>query len=134
MLNIEKYKDDILDIEMWNITCCVHDLAHKWKCIANCEKCKKEAMKWLLSEYKEPILDEAEREYLSAVIKPFRARVVRICKRDYSMDNYYIKIVLKPIDDDSIAEHIELPKFKKDAMMYKGMDPDKRYTLEELGL
>ncbi len=133
MLNIEKYKDVIPNMKQANIACCVRSLI-KGKCIANCKECKKEALEWLTEEYKEPILDEAEKEYLSSVIKPFRSRVVRICKRDCSVDNYYIKIILKPIDDDSRAEHIELPEFKKDVMMYKGMKADKRYSLEELGL
>lgn len=48
------------------------------------------------------------------------------------MNSYYIEIVLKPDDDDYI-DFIELPKFKRDTM-YEGMEADKAYSLEELGL
>ena len=43
----------------------------------------------------EPILTEKEREYLNAVIKPFRNRVVWIKKQDYYPDGQYIKIEIK---------------------------------------
>ena len=35
---------------------------------------------WMAQPYKEPILDKVEREYLSAVIRPFRKNVINICK------------------------------------------------------
>lgn len=79
-------------------------------------------------EYKEEILDKKEKEYLSAVIKPFRDEIKYIVKDDrYTGDREYIFIVIK--NDCSIT----FPYFKKNAM-YKGMELDKEYTLEELGL
>lgn len=71
-----------------------------------------------------PILDDAERRYLSAVIRPFRDRVQCITKAGFVKE--YIRI---KTDCDSAA----LPLFEKNTM-YKGMEPDKEYTLEELGL
>lgn len=128
MLNIEKYKDDILNTELTHINCCVNNLSNKGICFKNCKECKKEAMKWLLSEYKEPILDEVEKAYLSAVIKPFRSRV---------------KYIVKIISCDEFEQCIEiafyngyctyLPYFKANTM-YKGMEVNKEYSLEELGL
>ena len=74
---------------------------------------------------KEEILDDAEKEYLRAVIRPFRDRVKYIEKcGGYEKD--YIKIGAK-------GEPIVFPFFKKNEM-YKGMETDKKYTLEELGL
>lgn len=70
------------------------------------------------------ILDEKEKEYLSAVIKPFRDRIEFIAKR--TMFNDYIRIGLND-------EVISLPYFDK-GTMYKGMELDKKYTLKELGL
>lgn len=70
------------------------------------------------------ILDEKEKEYLSAVIKPFRDRVKFIAKR--IMFDDYICIGLND-------EAISLPYFKK-GTMYKGMELYKKYTLKELGL
>lgn len=83
--------------------------------------------KWLDSEHKEPILDDAEREYLSAVIKPFRDNVKLIAKAD-AFDKSYIFITFVNDDDSTMF----FPYFKKGAM-YNGMS-DKMYTLEELGL
>lgn len=88
--------------------------------------------KWLDSEHKSPILDDTERAYLSAVIKPFRDRVKHICKINYlgvsSSEYQYIFISLS---DGSY--NIDLPIFKRDTM-YKGMKKGHDYTIEELGL
>ena len=72
------------------------------------------------------ILDEQEREYLSSVIRPFRHKVKYIVKFDCSPEEY-ISIWLL------YDEVIDLPFFKK-GTMYKGMEKDKKYTLEELSL
>ena len=87
---------------------------------------------WLDMKHKESILDDAEKAYLSAVIKPFRDRVKSICKVNYlgvSSSGYqYIFITLS---DGSY--NIDLPIFKRDSM-YKGMTGGRDYTVEELGL
>ena len=130
MLNIEKYKDNILNAAQSDITCCVIDLFHNGVCPDNCKDCKKAAMKWLLEEYKEPVLDNVEREYLSAVIKPFRKKVSYISKieKGYSTEEQFIKITVNR------NEFINLPYFNKSSRMYMGMEPFMEYTLEELGL
>lgn len=130
MLNIEKYKDNILNADQSDITCCVIDLFHNGVCPDNCKDCKKAAMKWLLSEYKAPILDEVEKSYLSAVIKPFRGKVSYISKleRGYSAKEQFIKIAVNRDD------FVNLPYFNKRSRMYIGMEPFRKYTLEELGL
>lgn len=81
---------------------------------------------------KEPILDEKEKKYLSAVIRPFRDRVEYILKGDCIDKISYIAIVIKYIDK-SISETIRLPYFIT-STMYKGMEEGKEYTLEELGI
>ena len=84
---------------------------------------------WLEEEYKPKILDEKEKEYLSAVIKPFRKEIECIEKaRSYYGENEYIHIAMKKDDD-----YCELPWFSK-GTIYKGMEVGKVYTLEELGL
>lgn len=80
-------------------------------------------------EEKKEILDEVEKEYLRAVIKPFRKKVRSIAKfpsLDYLNKEY---ICIKMLDYNSVY----LPCFKKNTM-YKGMISGKEYTLEELGL
>lgn len=81
---------------------------------------------------KEPILDEEEKKYLSAVIRPFRDRVKYIAKI-YAVDYQFICIYVECIAKDYSDETVYLPFFKENTM-YKGMVQNKEYTLEELGL
>lgn len=76
-------------------------------------------------EDKREILDEVEKEYLRAVIKPFRKSITYIIK-ETAIDKEYIELGLD-------YDVIDLPYFKK-GKMYKGMISGKEYTLEELGL
>lgn len=88
---------------------------------------------WLAEEYKEPVLDGTEKAYLIAVIKPFKANVKSICKINLCKEFYCIRIYAESILSDIKSEVIELPLFEK-GTMYKGMEINKRYSLEELGL
>lgn len=77
------------------------------------------------------ILDDAEKRYLSAVIKPFRDRVAYIIKAsDDELKRYFIKI---QIITNGVVESILLPYFDGNTM-YKGMELGRGYTLKELGL
>ena len=71
-------------------------------------------------------VDEVEKEYLSNVIKPWREKTISIIKVRVNEDDF-ISIRLKN------GEKVNLPWFKK-STMYKGMEANKVYTLEELGL
>ena len=73
-----------------------------------------------------PILDEKEKEYLSAVIKPFRDQVISISKKSANYGEF-IDILLDE------AEDIYLPYFKP-GKMYQGIGVNKEYTLKELGI
>ena len=132
MKNIEKYKGIVLkhlshcDIET--------DIRKQGGKAAigcphtSCEECQEKFFKWLLEEYKEPILDDAERKYLAAVIRPFRENVDTISKfRTWGESLQNICISMK---DKSICT---LPVFPK-GTMYKGMKEGEHYSLKELGL
>lgn len=86
-------------------------------------------------EYKEDILDEKEKEYLSAVIKPFRDRVTYIKKVDtyFGCNKNCEYIFGKLSNKDTVIDVFTLPWFPKGSM-YKGMKLGKEYTLKELGL
>lgn len=88
-------------------------------------------MEWLDMEHKEPILDEAEKRYLSAVIEPFRERVNYICKIESRIrkETQFIKIST----GDNYYDSIIFPLFSS-GTMYRGMEANRDYTLEELGL
>lgn len=73
----------------------------------------------------EVILTDKEREYLAAVIAPYRDDVVCIMK---SNAFEYLRVYIH-LKHDTFG----LPWFNKDEK-YKGMELNKGYTLEELGL
>lgn len=86
-------------------------------------------LSWLEEEYVPDILTDKEKDYLSAVIKPFREDIEYIEKfKSNYVGKEYIYIVMKKDDD-----YCKLPRFFK-GTMYRGMELNKRYTLEELGL
>ena len=72
------------------------------------------------------VLDEAEHRYLSNVIRPFRDKVISICKTNYGGKYQYVCIALR-------GHNIDLPVFET-GTMYKGMELNRAYMLEELGL
>lgn len=76
------------------------------------------------------ILDKREKEYLSAVIKPFRDRVISISKQKCDA-GCYIRIFIE--NKDGINK-ICLPFFSKKSSMYQGMELGKEYTLGDLEL
>ena len=81
--------------------------------------------KWLEEEYKPKILTDKEKAYLSALIKPFRNNV-KFIRKMRSIAKEFILIELK-------CNVFSLPFFEAETM-YKGMEVNKKYTLEELGL
>lgn len=77
------------------------------------------------------ILDEVEKEYFTAIIKPFKKRVLYIQKVT-AFDKYFICIAISKYLDSSKIEYINFPLFQNE--MYKGMEANRQYTLEDLGL
>ena len=75
------------------------------------------------------ILDQREKEYLEAVIRPFKDDVLNIAKVG-NLRFSFIQILYEDFEDDST---LNLPHFQSGSM-YKGMEFDKNYTLDELGL
>lgn len=88
--------------------------------------------KWLDMEHKEPILDDVERKYLSAVIRPFRNDVLYIIKFGHFTGDEEIIVSCNYNKLNSVFS-FDLPPFEK-GTMYKGMEPNQKYTPEELGI
>ena len=135
MKNIEKHYDEIKQrletTDVDNLFCTVNEF--KTGCddctmLSNCRNCCLKNLEWLNQDYKEKILDDVEREYLSAVIKPFRKKISCIRKsKDSRKGKNYIKIEF--CDGDCMF----FPNLSNNAM-YKGMEIGRNYTLDELGL
>ncbi len=110
-------RDDIPCCPTCNYT--VGAIDNKW--MRYCPRCGQRL------DWRNVFLDEKEKEYLSALIKPFKKGVSCICKKRLNECTQYIVIVM--LDDEDIV----LPSFKK-GTMYKNMEAGRYYALEELEL
>ena len=134
--NLEHYKKElekILNEEFAN-TSVVFDKV-KTNCDSNIRSCywttyTRDILDWMSQPYKEPILNDTEREYLAAVIRPFKENACTVCKKYIQscsgLSYEYIVVKLN-------AKRWGFPKFVE-GTMYKGMEVNKEYSLEELGL
>lgn len=135
--NLQHYKEDLKEIIKLNFDN-PRNIVKKIREISGCQiEVKKGGyatdalLEWMGQPYEKTILDNEEREYLSAVIKPYRNKVTFIAKSKDSYEaKYFISIVVK---GNYGREAIHLPWFKENTM-YKGMELSKKYTVEELGL
>lgn len=93
----------------------------------NHEDYTSDILEWMAQEYKEEILDYAEKEYLSEVIRPFRKEVNGITKLTDTLR--YRDFIRIQVGDD----YLTFPQFEK-GTWYKGLEYDKTYKPEELGL
>ena len=132
MLNIEKYENEL---RKYGTAFALTKKGKPVKCdgfrCIDCAfgaSCTIKRMNWLLEECEESILDDIEKEYLSAVIKPFKNRVKSINKVVYHNDLAFIRLTFDENDP------VYLPHFRLKSGMYKGMKNNKNYTLEELDL
>lgn len=79
--------------------------------------------------FEEPLLDDKEKEYLEAIIKPFKDKVKYIMKHTNKKGYEYICITYNELLDFDLI----FPNFKENTM-YKGMELHKKYTLKDLEL
>ena len=143
---IKKKIRDITDeeFEIWkNYNCKTYDL-HCTGCPFRASECGFVGLRFPWYENKEmfsdkfldqeinitvpDILDDVEKRYLSAVIRPFRKRVDYIIKISDPL-GYEKEYIFIKLDEDSFS----LPYFEA-GTMYQGMELERAYTLEELGL
>lgn len=89
--------------------------------------------KWLDMKHKEQILDDAEKRYLSGIIRPFKNDVTSIVKSTTLLDSGWFEKIIIEYDRFGDKFGFGLPPFKCETM-YKGMEVGKRYKPEELGL
>lgn len=140
MLNAEKYKKEIKELnydfalinnELRNCTevgCC--DCQFNYGSLG----CKRNVIGWLLKEYKEPIkpiLTEKEKAYLKNVIEPFgdyAAYVIKFATSKLDFLSIYISV-----NEEKVCS-FEIPLMYDLESMFKNIEYDKEYTLEELGL
>lgn len=137
MLNVEKYEEEIKKeiANFRNIPCIVKDLKDGG-CgeSRNCVTCSMEMLHWLSQEYKEPIkpiLTDKDKIIIKDIIKafePFGKKLKYITKFSWNIETkgYYLNFEYKGDDFDTF-------NFSEDEF-FVGMELDKAYTPEELGL
>lgn len=83
-------------------------------------------------EIEKPILDDVEKRYLESIFRPFKNRVMyveKIFRFGYEQIRYRVSLPVEKHGNESC----KLPAFDK-GIMYKGMEYDKKYSIEELEL
>lgn len=137
MKNIEKYQNELENFENRSLVCFIAKEKVGLRCdVGDCLKCEKEAFKWLLKEYEEPILAEEDKRILKDIINvynSFNKKIVDIRKYHVCRGCYlHIDYINRGENTNYIKTHTTLP-FNNNKL-FKGMELGKSYTLEELGL
>ena len=140
MKNIEKYQKEITNHikEYGNaLECVIATVAgiRKEKCYPqDCEECQKKCIEWMYSEYKEEILSDDEKDIIKSIIKVIRKlerEVNYVYKSECRNGDCFIRISFRNIVTGRL-ELMDLPYLNND--MFKGMEYEKKYSLEELGI
>lgn len=143
MLKAEKYKERIKELD-YSFALCKGEIKNCQ--IVDCESCEfgetsgctAKKIKWLLEEYKEPLLTEKEKAYLKNVIEPLgvEVRYIKKWKSIYIEENkccYNIAIAVKhPIIETWERDLMNFAVTKE--MPFNRLELDKRYSLKDLGL
>ena len=79
------------------------------------------------------ILTDEEKEYLSNMIRPWRDKVKSVTKYWGLEECVKIEFIQICYVQNGINYYMSLPNFEKESM-YKGMELERDYSLEELGL
>lgn len=140
MINIEKYEQEISQLVNVgeSLECSiayVSGISEEKRCFdQTCEECHKKCLEWMYSEYKEEILSDDEKDIVKEmidVILKFGCTVIDVRKIDIGNCDSFISIRYENpvigIDDTISSPIINSDKFK-------GMELNRKYTLEELGL
>lgn len=137
MLKIEKYKDEIKAELKKNKTlgCVVNKLmGNTCDDYPKCNDCYLKVLDWLLEECEEPILTDEEKEILKNISRRFDnigRHIITIKKKKCFVDNGSLIFKVKIYAVYHTYSESDLFYLDK---KFKGMELEKEYTLEELGL
>lgn len=140
MKNIEKYEREISKLvnEDNVLSCAIATVAGIRKerpCYyQDCEECHKKCLEWMYSEYNEPILSDDEKEIVRVMldfIHKFGCTVIDIKKIDIGNCKSFISI---RYENHVIGTNDAMSSPIIDNDKFKGMELNRKYTLEELGI
>lgn len=134
MLNIEKYKEEILKeynkrLENTDEGRYSEQLANAIFDVFCCDKYKREknVAEWAFREYEGSILSQEGKDFLKQLIAPFS--LTQVINVNIDREFYYLRV-------NFVEGHIDFPRgvFEKKWGLFAHLDPDVLYTLEELEL
>ena len=140
MKNIEKYEKEISQlVNEDNILPCaiatVAGIRKEKPCYhQECEECHKKCLEWMYSEYKEHILTDEEKEIVRVMldfIHKFGCTVIDIKKIDIGNCKSFISI---RYENHVIGTNDAMSSPIIDNDKFKGMDLNRKYSIEELGI
>lgn len=140
MKNIEKYEQEISKLvnKGSSLECSIATVAGIRKekpCYhQECEECQKKSLEWMYSEYKEEILSDEEKDIIRSMIYSLHkigCTVIDVRKIDIGNCKSFISIKYENhvvgTDDTLSSPIIDNDKFK-------GMELNRKYSIEELGI
>lgn len=133
MKNIEKYEKQIVDhINEYgdSIECVIATIAgiRKEKCYpSDCEECQKKCIKWMYSEYNEPILTDQEKQALKHICEAMES----LGKKVTTIKKY--KVIANQIEFYLNEPNNHISLCTEDSL-FSGMQNGNEYTPGELGL
>lgn len=140
MKNIEKYENEISQLvnKGGSLECSIATVAgirEEKHCFSPvCKECHNKCIEWMCSEYKEEILSDDEKDIVRVMLDflhKFGCTVIDVKKIDIGNCDSFISIRYENYvigTDDTISS----PIINNDK--FKGMELNRKYTLEELGL
>lgn len=140
MKNIEKYENEISQLvnKGGSLECSIATVAgirEEKHCFSPvCKECHNKCIEWMCSEYNEPILSDEEKDIVRVMLDflhKFGCTVIDVKKIDIGNCDSFISIRYENYvigTDDTISS----PIINNDK--FKGMELNRKYTLEELGL
>lgn len=135
MLNIEKYKDEIkAEINKDKTLGCVVNKLMGNTCdnYPKCNDCYLKVLDWLLQEHEEPtILTDKEKVIIKDIIKafePFGGELEYIVKGSWGAKEHECYINFSYKNNATVS-----PAFNE-IKLFKNMELNRQYSLEELGL
>ncbi len=130
MLNIEKYATEMKEMfsEVGDIGASVFGI-YKLRGLRDPYSLytAEDAFEWLLSEYKEPLITETERNYLRDLKKWYKFDAIK--------DNYpYIDLLVKGASGGGLTRYecVYTIPYIKGGPEFEGLENEKVYTLKEL--
>ena len=139
-VEVSDFTDENLGEQIIDLVQYFGGMGRRFTAISKAEECLEKYLKKVGADFgkiftKPEVLDKVEKAYLGNIVKPFLKKydTIEVVKyRGFFGRVEWLEIYLDG-DENGNGDVIEFPAFET-GTMYKGMEEDKKYTVEELGL